>query len=363
MSKKDSHDSGILGIIVNPHSGRDARRLFARAGTSTIDDKRNQVTRIVVGAAAAGCRKVLLSKDGFRITSSAVDALRLPIECEILDLETTGHGIDSQRAAIAMRDAGCSALVALGGDGTSRAISQAWPDVTLLPLSTGTNNVFPFEVEATIAGAAAGLVASGRLSREEAGARTKIVRVRLAEGRESMALIDAALLVDDHLGSLLQVDPSKLAAVLLTRAEPASVGLSPVGGLVLPCGAGDDFGVEVRTRPGPDPASTGKCLRAPISPGLYETVGIDSVERIEFETPIEWRGPGILAFDGDREIELRVGESAKLWIAREGPWVIQPERALRAATARGAFLDMGDWHDHRSVGHKRETGTGGSGCC
>jgi predicted polyphosphate/ATP-dependent NAD kinase len=148
MSKTNMPGTGLLGLIVNPHSGRDARRLFARAGTSTIDDKRNQVTRIVVGAAAAGCRKLLLSKDAFRITSSAVDALRLPIECEILDLETTGHGVDSQRAALAMREAGCSALVALGGDGTSRAISLVWPDVVLLPLSTGTNNVFPFEVEA-----------------------------------------------------------------------------------------------------------------------------------------------------------------------------------------------------------------------
>ena len=29
----------------------------------------------------------------------------------------------------------------------------------------------------------------------------------------------------------------------------------------------DDYGVEVRTRPGPDAEKTGKTLRAPISPG------------------------------------------------------------------------------------------------
>ena len=34
---------GTLGLIVNPHSGRDTRRLFARAGTSTIEDKRNEL--------------------------------------------------------------------------------------------------------------------------------------------------------------------------------------------------------------------------------------------------------------------------------------------------------------------------------
>jgi hypothetical protein len=346
---------GCVGIIVNPHSGRDARRLFARAGTSTIDDKRNQVTRIVVGAAAAGAGRILLARDAFRIASSATDALALPIECEILELETTGRGIDSQRAARAMRDAGCEAIVALGGDGTSRAIAQAWRDVPLLPLSTGTNNVFPFEIEATVAGAAAGLVAAGRLALEEAAARTKVVELRCDDGRESLALIDAALLVDDHPGSLLQVDPTRLHRVLLTRAEPASVGLSPVGGLLLPCDADDDFGVEVVARPGPHPERGGKTLRAPLSPGLYETVGIDSVARVELGDPVRWSGPGLLAFDGDREIVLEAGQSVELRVVRQGPWVIDPRRALRAAAMRGLFLDLGAWHDPR--------GRSGGDCC
>ncbi len=339
-----------LGLIVNPHSGRDARRLFARAGTSTLEDKRSQLTRIVVGAAAAGIEKVVLARDAFRIASAAVEALALPIEIELLELPTTGRGIDSQVAARALQDRGCAAVVALGGDGTSRAITLAWPEVVLLPLSTGTNNVFPFDVEATVAGAAAGLVASGRLALEVAARRAKIVRVECEDGRRSLALIDAALLVDDHPGSLLQADPEKLAALLLSRAEPASVGLSPVGGLLLPCDADDDFGVDVRTRPGPHPEARGKTLRAPLSPGLYQTVGIESVERVELGSAVCWSGPGLLAFDGDREILLAPGESVRLSVVREGPWVIDPIRSLRIAAEQGLFLDMGPWHDHRSGG-------------
>ncbi len=355
MKTQELQPHGTLGIIVNPHSGRDARRLFARAGTSTIDDKRNQVTRIVVGAAAAGVRKVLLSHDAFRIASSATDALAIPVECELLDLPTTGHGIDSQNAALAMREAGCGAIVALGGDGTSRAITQAWRDVVLLPLSTGTNNVFPFEVEATVAGAAGGLVASERLALKDAARRAKILEVSCDDGRQSIALIDAALLVHDHPGSLLQVNPEKLARILLTRAEPASVGLSPVGGLLMPCDADDEFAVEVHTRPGPQPASAGKSLRAPLSPGLYETVGIDSVGRVELGEPVQWSGPGLLAFDGDREIVLESDQTATLRVLRAGPWVIDPKRALRAAANQGLFLDLGEWHDHR--------GRSGGSCC
>ncbi|MBW2497547.1 MAG: NAD(+)/NADH kinase [Deltaproteobacteria bacterium] len=347
--------NGTLGLIVNPHSGRDARRLFARAGTSTIEDKRNQVTRIVVGAAASGIGRVLLARDAFRIASSAVDALSLEVDCELLELPTTGQASDSENAARAMRNMGCGPTVALGGDGTSRAIARAWPDVVLLPLSTGTNNVFPFELEATVAGAAAGLVASGRLPLEEAARRAKVVRLRCDDGRESLALIDAALLVDDHPGSLLQADPEKLAAILLTRAEPASVGLSPVGGLLLPCAAEDDFGVEVRTHPGPHPERSGKTLRAPLSPGLYATVGIESVARVALDAPIEWRGPGLLAFDGDREIELEAGERVRLEVTRAGPFVIDPARALAAAARQGLFIDMGHWHDPRAGG--------GHSCC
>ena len=55
-----------------------------------------------------------------------------------------------------MREAGCGALVVLGGDGTQRAVAKAWRDAPLVPLSTGTNNVFPLHVEATAAGLAAG---------------------------------------------------------------------------------------------------------------------------------------------------------------------------------------------------------------
>src|SRR5690606_15974724 len=132
-------------------------------------------------------------------------------------------------------------------------------------------------------------------------------------------------------------------------------GLSPIGGLLMPCAAGDDFGVCVHTRTGPRGHAHGKTLRAPISPGLYEEVGIDGVERIELGETLRWRGPGLLAFDGDRELVLGEGQTAKLTVSRTGPWVIDPAQALRAAAAAGLFLDLGHWHDHRS-------GAGGT-CC
>jgi len=344
---------GTLGIIVNPHSGRDARRLFARAGTSTIDDKRNQVTRIVVGAAAAGVRKVLLSHDAFRIASSATDALALPVECELLDLPTTGHGIDSQNAALAMREAGCGALLVLGGDGTSRSVAQAWPDAPLVPMSTGTNNVFPLMVEATIAGAAAGLVASGGVDLATVARPAKVVHVEAPDGSPVIALVDMVRLEGDHPGNLMPVEPGMIREVVLARAEAAAVGMSPIGGLFLPCGADDDFGVLVRCVPH---EAGGQSLRVPISPGLFRTVHVESVERLPLGEARSVRGPGVLAFDGDREIKLTDGQEVSVQIRRDGPWVIDPGLTLRVAAEKGLLVGKGAWSDARY---------GGSGfdCC
>ena len=170
-----------IGIVVNPLSGRDVRRLAARAGTSTPDDKRNQVQRIIVGAAAAGAEQVVLVSDPFRIADAAVEALGVDIEVEMLDLGTRCHPRDTPAAVEAMRKRGCGVLVVLGGDGTNRQVAKSWPEVPLVSISTGTNNTFPSMVEATVAGAAAGLVASGRVPLEAVSRRAKVVRAAIAD--------------------------------------------------------------------------------------------------------------------------------------------------------------------------------------
>ena len=96
-----------LGIIVNPVSGRDVRRLAARAGTSTPEDKRNQIQRVIVGAAAAGAEKVVLVSDPFRIADAAVEILGVSIEVELLDLGTSCRPRDTPAAVDAMRDSTC----------------------------------------------------------------------------------------------------------------------------------------------------------------------------------------------------------------------------------------------------------------
>ncbi len=360
--------AGSVGIVANPMSGRDVRRLAARASTTTPEIKRDQVARAVVGAVAAGARRIVVVKEPLRISLSAVEHLRVGAEVEVLDVGARLDASDSERAAGFMRDAGCGALVVLGGDGTNRAVARAWPDAPLVPLSTGTNNVFPISAEATAAGAAAGLVASGRLALEDVSRPCKRVRVEIEGGESDLALIDAALLVDDTLGNYMPFDPARIREVVLSRAEPAAVGTSPIGGLLEPSGRDDEFGVVVHCVAPPgdphcahaahaEPHGLGgdaepevHSLLVPISPGLFRAVSVREARRIALGEPVSVEGPGVLAFDGDRSRELEAGRKARLSVVRDGPRVIDVERALTLAAREALFVDREPWSDARDGG-------------
>ncbi|MGH0037957.1 MAG: NAD(+)/NADH kinase [Myxococcota bacterium] len=354
MSERPSPCPRPVGVIANPVSGRDVRRLAARAASQTPESKRGQIQRAAVGAAAAGASRMLIVGDVFRVSQGAVEALRLPhFEFERLDVgRPTTTASDTVRATEAMREAGCGALVVLGGDGTNRAVARAWPDAPLVSISTGTNNVFPQLVEATTAGAAAGLVASGRVPLESVGRRAKRVEVRFPDGDGDFALVDVALLEGDHPGNLLPFDLSLLRDLVLARAEPAAVGMSPIGGLLHPSGFDDDHGVRVRcTAPG----SGGTPLLVPASQGLYRTAHVRDARTLPLGEEVSIRGPGVLAFDGDRERVLAAGEEVRARVVRSGPCIIDVAATLDFA-ARHRLYENRPWHEDRSD-------TADLGCC
>ena len=336
-----------VGIIANPMSGKDVRRLAARASRVTSETKRDIVSRAVVGTAATGVEQILLVREPMRIAQSAVEGMKLDVDIEFLDIGAKLDAGDTQRAALAMRERGCGAVIVLGGDGTSRAIAQVWSDAPIVPVSTGTNNVFPMMIEATLAGAAAGLVATGGVALDEVSQPAKVVHLERAGGEQTLAVIDAVRLEGDKVGNMLPVDPRMIREVVLSRAEAASVGMSPIGGLLEPCGADDDFGVLVRCVPH---SEGGRTLRVPISPGLFQTVHIGDVRRLALGEKVTIHGPGVLAFDGDREITLGDGEPIEVSVRRDGPRVIEPGKALRLAAERGLLSGRGHWNDARMQG-------------
>lgn len=344
---------GSIGIIVNPMSGRDCRRLTARADTVSHENKRNQISRIVVGAVAAGCTRIMVPWEPRRLAIGAVEHMHIGAEIEEIRTPITHSAEDTRACVLAMRERGCDVLIVLGGDGTSRIVTKAWPDVLMMPLSTGTNNVFPLWIEPTIAGMAAGLTASGQISREQAAQRAKVIEVDIEGEKPDLALVDALFLQGDRLGNLGPFEPELMTTMLLTRAEPDAVGMSPLGGLLCPSSFEDDFGVQVNFC---SHNEGGKLLRAPVSPGLFRSAHIRSAEPVELGKAVTLNSEGILAFDGDRERKLAEGQQATLTVTRNGPLVISPKATLKVAAQQQLLVDLPHWVD------PYDGGVGG-GCC
>ncbi len=323
---------GPIGIVANPASGKDIRRLVAHASVFDNNEKRNMVARALYGAIAAGATDFVYMPTPAALVESCVEGLDEDISLRPVEVPWTDSALDTTRAAARMREAGCVVVITFGGDGTNRAFAKGWLDAPLVPISTGTNNVFPMMFEATVAGAAAGLVATGAVSIDEASAPAKRIRVSMDDATEDLALIDAVLLDDPFVGARAVWRPETLRTLVLARAEPAAIGLSSIGGLLHPVGAKDDAGLLVHIGEG------GPHVLAAIAPGLHREIPVREVRELALGETVILRGRGTLALDGEREITLREGEEACLQIVRDGPRVIDVPLALRLAACRGAFV-------------------------
>ena len=327
-----------IAICVNPMSGRDVRRLAARATNMTHEAKRDIVARIAAGADSVGVNEIYIVDEPFRIASMALDWMPLKAKVVRLGIELHHDATDTERAVRAFVGEGVEVIVSLGGDGTNRIIARSAPQMELIPLSTGTNNVFPSMVEPTTAGVVAALAARGRFSDDAARGirnRAKVLHTAFSDGISDIALIDAVQLRDDYVGNLLPYDGAKLKKILLTRALPDTVGMSPVGGLISVVEEKDDFGLLVEVS---EMADAEILIRVPLSPGFFKDVAISSSQRVDFGEKVTFEGEGILALDGDREHKLGNKRSVAATIRRDGPWVYDVGAAMRYAVAEGMML-------------------------
>jgi predicted polyphosphate/ATP-dependent NAD kinase len=322
-----------VGVIVNPWAGKDIRRLHAAAGHTPDTVKAGIVRRVVIAAAECGATRIVLGNDASGLAARAVEGLNMVIPIELLDEEPTGSRLDTVRAAARMWKEQCGAVVILGGDGTCRDAVIGWPDVPLVAISTGTNNVFPTAIDGSSAGAAAAFVAGGVVAVGDVAQRAKRIAVHIedpiAGHSDDMALVEVALIDAAFAGARAVVDASAIRHVVAATATPASTGLSSVAGRLHPVDRTEAGGVYVRFGTG------GRRVRMPLMPGSFATVEVAEVRALASSEPVVLAGPGMLAFDGERD--RRVGPEAiiTMTIDHSGPLVIDVEKTLiRAARDR-----------------------------
>lgn len=325
-----------VGIIANPASGKDIRRLVAHASVFDNNEKVNIVRRTLLGLDSVGVEEALIMPDYFGIGWKALDGLggygKQCIKATILDIPMSGEQDDSTRAAREMVEAKVGCIVTIGGDGTNRVVAKGCGDTPVLPVSTGTNNVIPYMIEGTVAGVAAGIVATRTVSRERATIPTKRLSI-IKDGKDTdIALVDAVVSVDLFVGARALWDISRVKEVVVARGEPDNIGMSSIVGSFHPIGVRDQIGMWLALGEG------GFSVRATISPGLICEIPVKRYELIKVgdRVPIADEACTI-ALDGEREISVRKGDRLSVELRRDGPLLVDIKRTLAEAVKSGSF--------------------------
>ena len=322
----------VVGIIANPSAGKDIRRLVAHGRMVPDWEKVNIIRRVLLGLEATGVSRVVAMRDPSHLCERAQQDAELSLRLDILDMPVLGSDRDSVRAAEAMAGMGVGALVTLGGDGTNRAVAKGCGGVPLVPISTGTNNVFPTMVEGTLAGMAAGVVARTLVDLDVVTGTSKRLEIYEAGEMKDLALVDVAVSRERFVASRAIWDVDTLREVFLSRAETSSIGLSSIGARLHVLSSNEDAGLHFSLGQG------GTSVLAPVAPGVVRSVPVAKWRLLDLgERVTVWNTPCIIALDGEREMRLSEGQHLEVAVTRNGPRVVDVDAALRQAGAAGVF--------------------------
>lgn len=330
--------AATVGIIANPASGKDIRRLVAYGSVFDNREKINIIRRALRGLDALSINQVLAMPDTFGLVAHAQEKARVNLRVDLLDMPLTNSAQDSTTAARLMAAAGVGCIITLGGDGTNRAVAKGCGYVPLVPISTGTNNAFPVMVEGTLAGLAAAVVALN-----VANVRAEAVRLArhldiLHNGQViDLALVDVVIYDERFVGSRAIWDVNKMRAVILAQARPGTIGASAIAGYLPETPLNGQHGVWIEIGPGPQQ------VLAPIAPGLILPVPIQSIQWLAVgEQKVVTHAPTVLALDGEREIPIKADELIEIRLTQNGPHVVNVEAALQVASRAGMFISKNE---------------------
>ncbi len=324
-----------VGIIANPASGKDIRRLISQSRLVPNQEKINILKRILGGLEAGGIDKVLFMPDYSNLAKSAANEYHGLIQTEILNVPIFNKDIDTINSVKEMIQRDVSVIIALGGDGTSRAVSIASESVPILPVSTGTNNVFPFMVEGTLAGISTAYIVQHPESLSICAPVQKKFDIETDSGIRDISLVDIAVSKEYFVGSRAIWNINSVSELFLAIAEPHTIGLSSIGGWANPINRNESRGLHIRFSEKP----TGYSVSAPMVPGILSEVYIESINVIEKNQMNEVSlSPSTIALDGERTIPIREGEKVQVTLNTNGPTVLNPFIAIREA-AKNNFLN------------------------
>lgn len=317
-----------IGIIANPASGKDIRRFVSYATVVDNNEKVNIVKRIIIGAQAVGVEKIYYMSDPYGIVDAAVFGLKqdhvLKVTYEKVETLNTNSYLDTEFAVKAMEAMDVSCIVVLGGDGTNRAVAKVLKTTPIIPISTGTNNVYPERLEGTIVGMAAGYIYQFD-NKDIFLKRDKIIEISSNYFEKDLALVDAVLTSATFQGASAIWDISLIKRVIACISHPANIGFSAIVGGVKIIRQGDDFGGSVKL------GEKGSFIKVAVAAGQVESLSVSEVTMMPIDEDFSFipEENGMLALDGEREIRLQAGIPIHVRISRKGPYRISVDEILQ----------------------------------
>lgn len=324
-----------LGIIANPSSGKDIRRLVAYATVIDNNEKSNIVKRIVLAAQETGVNRIAIMPDTFFMGKTVIESLQrennLKADVHILDMLMRANAEDTVEAAAILEKEGADCVIVLGGDGTSRAAAKSLKNTMLLPISTGTNNVYPDMTEGTIAGMAAsaamrlGYICCLKDKRIEIFSEGKLLDI---------ALVDAVVSTDEFIGARAIWKTENIQLVITARAHPAAIGFSSLIGAWKCVRETDDYGMMTWSD------ISAPTILVPISAGIVSKIRVHSPKILPLNKDYHYTAANncTVALDGERELMIRKGQALDFRITRNGPWRVKVQRALEMAQEQKLFI-------------------------
>jgi predicted polyphosphate/ATP-dependent NAD kinase len=332
-----------VGIIANPVSARDIRRIISHAGNLPINDRANILLRMLAGLYQSGVREVLIMPENGGIRTQLMRTIqretnfgttRFP-NVQYLTMPVTGTADDSALAARMMREAGVASIVVLGGDGTNRVVVSQCGNIPVAGVSTGTNNAFPEMREPTITGLAVGLAVTGQIPVQIAFCENKRIDVMIND-RHEIALVDVAVVSDRFVGSRAIWKVDSFRDLFATFGLPEAIGMSSIVGLLAPVSRTSPEGRHVRILPAGEAPHH---ITVPIAPGLLEQVGIAGVEAmLPGTTYYPSISSGTLAFDGEREVTFSEIDDVRIRLTRDAFRSVNIPACMAHAAAHGLFV-------------------------
>jgi predicted polyphosphate/ATP-dependent NAD kinase len=221
---------------------------------------------------------------------------------------------------------GC--IIVFGGDGTCRLVSKHIKETPILPVSTGTNNLFPLNLEGTVVGIAAAKFCLLK-NIEKYSKREKKLEIYANNKLVDSSLVDVVISKTPYIGSRAIWDINNIDEMFISKVSHEGIGFSSIGYSLIKKDLSLNEAIHISLGQN-DYGNPQKILSA-IAPGKIEEIEILGWKEFDDNKKISVKlSSGTVALDGERTIEFNSSQKISVKLNIDGPNCLKVKEILSA---------------------------------